>query len=193
MACKHSQFKQTTWLVRRKQFSLRVFANWSGNSSSSHWSFDQRNRCRGFREGSLGGTIHDSIQHTRRSLDWSKGGRRRQGEVFKAIIQIWFVFRMYFFQKFRCKRYGIQQHMKSRSDHSRWYLWIKTMERWTLYHLASVCIFSILFSMHFLRCWQGEFIIDPELLQGVIISFIFVILMFNLGGYYKDKSDRSNS
>ena len=34
-------------------------------------------------------------------------------------------------------------------------------------------------------------IIDPELLQGVIISFIFV--MFNLGGYYKDKSDRRNS
>ena len=28
----------------------------------------------------------------------------------------------------------------------------------TIYTLTSVCIFSILFSMHFLRCWQGEFV-----------------------------------
>ena len=28
----------------------------------------------------------------------------------------------------------------------------------TLYTLISVCIFSILFSIHFLRCWQGEFV-----------------------------------
>ena len=28
----------------------------------------------------------------------------------------------------------------------------------TLYTLTSVCIFSILFSIHFLRCWQGEFV-----------------------------------
>ena len=28
----------------------------------------------------------------------------------------------------------------------------------TLYTLTSVCIFSILFSMHFPRCWQGEFV-----------------------------------
>ena len=28
----------------------------------------------------------------------------------------------------------------------------------TLYILTSVCIFSILFSIHFLRCWQGEFV-----------------------------------
>ena len=27
----------------------------------------------------------------------------------------------------------------------------------TLYTLISICIFSILFSIHFLRCWQGEF------------------------------------
>ena len=27
-----------------------------------------------------------------------------------------------------------------------------------LYTLTSVCIFSILFSEHFLRCWQGEFV-----------------------------------
>ena len=28
----------------------------------------------------------------------------------------------------------------------------------TLYTITSVCIFSILLSKHFLRCWQGEFI-----------------------------------
>ena len=28
----------------------------------------------------------------------------------------------------------------------------------TLYTLTSVCIFSILFSIHFLRCWHGEFV-----------------------------------
>ena len=28
----------------------------------------------------------------------------------------------------------------------------------TLDTLTSVCIFSILFSIHFLRCWQGEFV-----------------------------------
>ena len=28
----------------------------------------------------------------------------------------------------------------------------------TLYTLTSVCIFSILFSIHFLRCWQREFV-----------------------------------
>ena len=28
----------------------------------------------------------------------------------------------------------------------------------TLYTLTSVCIFSILFSIHFLKCWMGEFV-----------------------------------
>ena len=28
----------------------------------------------------------------------------------------------------------------------------------TLYTLASVCIFSVLFSIQFLMCWQGEFV-----------------------------------
>ena len=36
-------------------------------------------------------------------------------------------------------------------------IWV---EFWLLngYTLTSVCIFSILFSLHFLRCWQGEFV-----------------------------------
>ena len=30
----------------------------------------------------------------------------------------------------------------------------------TPFTLSSVCIFSILFSMHFLRFWQGEFVLQ---------------------------------
>ena len=37
----------------------------------------------------------------------------------------------------------------------------------TLYTLTSVCIFSILFSVYFLRCWQGEFV---QQLRAYIIS-----------------------
>ena len=32
----------------------------------------------------------------------------------------------------------------------------------TLYNLTSVCIFSILFSKHFLQCWQGEFVLQSK-------------------------------
>ena len=41
---------------------------------------------------------------------------------------------------------------------SRWKLWMLQLICLTLYILTSVCIFSILFSIHFLRCWQGEFV-----------------------------------
>ena len=35
---------------------------------------------------------------------------------------------------------------------------IDSVDKFTLYTLISVCIFSILFSIHFLRCWSGEFV-----------------------------------
>ena len=35
---------------------------------------------------------------------------------------------------------------------------IDSVDKFTLYTLISVCIFSILFSIHFLRCWLGEFV-----------------------------------
>ena len=47
----------------------------------------------------------------------------------------------------------------------------------SLYTLTWVCIFSILFSVHFLRHRQGEFFWQSKFLNLVIISFIFVILM----------------
>ena len=34
---------------------------------------------------------------------------------------------------------------------------IDSVDKFTLHTLISVCIFSILFSIHFLRCWLGEF------------------------------------
>ena len=51
----------------------------------------------------------------------------------------------------------------------------------TLYNLTSVCIFSILFSIKFFTCWQGEFFDNQELLYLVIISFILMTLMFDSG------------
>ena len=51
----------------------------------------------------------------------------------------------------------------------------------TLYNLTSVCIFSILFSINFFTCWQGEFFDNQELLYLVIISFILMTLMFDSG------------
>ena len=38
-----------------------------------------------------------------------------------------------------------------------WSWFIATYNELILYTLTSVCIFSILFSIHFLKCWQGEF------------------------------------
>ena len=35
---------------------------------------------------------------------------------------------------------------------------IDSVDKFTLHTLISVCIFSILFSIHFLRCWLGEFV-----------------------------------
>ena len=51
----------------------------------------------------------------------------------------------------------------------------------TLYILTSVCIFSILFSIHFLMCWQGNLFNNQEVLQFIIIAFTLITLMFNSG------------
>ena len=55
----------------------------------------------------------------------------------------------------------------------------RTQNPITLYILKSVCIFSILFSIHVLRCRQGEFV--QELLYVVIISSILMTLMCDSG------------
>ena len=44
------------------------------------------------------------------------------------------------------------------------------MMSFTLYTLISECIFSILFSIHFLKFWQGEFVLQSQVLQLIIIS-----------------------
>ena len=38
--------------------------------------------------------------------------------------------------------------------------------RLTLYSLTWECIFSILFSIHLLRCWQGEFVYQSRVFQA---------------------------
>ena len=50
----------------------------------------------------------------------------------------------------------------------------------TLYTQTSVCIFSILFSRHFLRCWQGEFSIASFVGDHFLLIFL-VTLVCNSG------------
>ena len=38
------------------------------------------------------------------------------------------------------------------------YAWVHNCLTLTIYNLVLICILSILFSIHFLRCWQGEFV-----------------------------------
>ena len=45
-----------------------------------------------------------------------------------------------------------------RTDVSEKIIWFSL----TLYTLKSVCIFSILLFIHFLRCWQGEFVCQSK-------------------------------
>ena len=54
-----------------------------------------------------------------------------------------------------------------------YFLWSLTTQRknplkyrLTLYSLTSECIFSILFSIHLLRCWQGEFVYQSRVFQA---------------------------
>ena len=48
----------------------------------------------------------------------------------------------------------------------------------TLDTLTLLCIFSIQFPRHFLRCWQGEFVHQSKAnISMVIISFVLMTLM----------------
>ena len=49
-----------------------------------------------------------------------------------------------------------------------------------LYTQTSVCIFSILFSIHFLRCWKGEFSIASFVDDHFLLIFL-VTLVYNSG------------
>ena len=51
----------------------------------------------------------------------------------------------------------------------------------TLYTLTSVCIFSILSSMHFLCAGKENLFNNQGVLQLIIISFILMTLMFDSG------------
>ena len=58
--------------------------------------------------------------------------------------------------------------------------WNMVYTQLNLYILTSVCIFSILFSIHFQRCWQGEFfyqskasLVGDHLLYSCDLTFWF--------------------
>ena len=61
------------------------------------------------------------------------------------------------------------------------------------YILTSVSIFSMLFSIHFLWYWQGEFIWQSELHRLVLVFFILMILMNDSVYHCKEKLDASHS
>ena len=51
-------------------------------------------------------------------------------------------------------------------------IWKKFKVLLILYTQTSVCIFSILFSRHFLRCWQGEFSIASFVGDHFLLIFL---------------------
>ena len=58
----------------------------------------------------------------------------------------------------------------------------------TLYTLTSVCIFSILFSIHFLMYWQGEFV---KQLRGSSVDYHF-LYSHDLNACFRDDNERRN-
>ena len=69
---------------------------------------------------------------------------------------------------FLSNKYIYQPQVQCRkSDTALLKIWTKpgikiTFRCLTLYTLTSVCIFSTLFFIHFLRCWQGEFVCQSK-------------------------------
>ena len=53
--------------------------------------------------------------------------------------------------------------------------------RWSSIKPNQKLIFSILFSIHFLRCWKENLFTDQKLLSLVTISFILMTSMCNAG------------
>ena len=58
----------------------------------------------------------------------------------------------------------------------------------TLYTLTSVCIFSILFSIHFPSCWQGEFV-SPSRASLVCDHCLYSL---NLNVWFRGETVRRN-
>ena len=64
----------------------------------------------------------------------------------------------------------------------------------TLYTLTSVCIFSILFSIHFLWYWQGEFVYQSRAsLVGDHFLYSHDLDVWSMGWYCKENLDCSHS
>ena len=62
----------------------------------------------------------------------------------------------------------------------------------TPYTLTSVCIFSLLFSIHFQRCSQGEFVQQQRatLVSGPLFMWTYCVIQ---GWYCKEEWDASHS
>ena len=90
-------------------------------------------------------------------LDQDPMDRRLLVYYLQIIPEMWTVEQLFFT--------GIKPLTTEHTSKVQLVIYSRCLVRWsnswtilTLYTLTSVCIFSILFSIHFLRCWQGEFV-----------------------------------
>ena len=69
-----------------------------------------------------------------------------------------------------------------------------TVRNLTLYTLTSACKFSTLLSIHFLRCWQGEFVLQSRA-SSVVDHFLYSLdlTVWFREGHCKEKLDASPS
>ena len=69
-----------------------------------------------------------------------------------------------------------------------------SVDKITIYSLTSAFIFSILFSVHLLRCWQGEFVYQSRVsLVGDHFLYFHDIACVIQWWYCKEKLDASHS
>ena len=71
----------------------------------------------------------------------------------------------------------------------------KLMVKLALYTLTSVCTFSLLLSIHFLMCWQGEFTTIKSFFNWSFPSFLWpkCVMEGGEGKSCKEKLDASHS
>ena len=71
----------------------------------------------------------------------------------------------------------------------------KLMVKLALYTLTSVCTFSLLLSIHFLMCWQGEFTTIKSFFDWSFPSFLWpkCVMEGGEGQPCREKLDASHS
>ena len=97
-------------------------------------------------------------------MEWWKGGMAEYPKTWNDRVPSFINLSKYSELLFRCKKFIIPHAFRG----WQWFcssFWselppsfLKREPKLTSYTLTSACIFSILFSIDFLKCWQGEFV-----------------------------------